>query len=239
MSARSRSVLSALTLLLVLTACVGLGVTRRGSGSVAPSSATAAPAAQEDDSRQLRQWLSGLRSPDNKERAAAKEALVEAAGKPGPARQYVVGELLKLVAVGDWREDLLRSPERYREWKEAVDIAGTIRASETLDALVACLECNIGMSGLGPGTFPALMAVIKFGDEAVPRLAQALRQKPPAARFRVAQALYVIASDSSREALSAALRETKDRQFAAELRELLRNWKGPNREAHADPHPGS
>ncbi|MDT5270147.1 MAG: hypothetical protein QOH49_2333 [Acidobacteriota bacterium] len=164
----------------------------------------------------------------------AKEALVAAAGKPGASRQYVVGELLKLVAVTDWREEFLRSPERYREWKEAVDMAVTIRATEALDPLVACLECNNGMSGLGPGRFPSVMAVVKFGDEAVPRLAQALRQKPPAARFRVAQALYVIASDSSREALSAALRETKDRQFAAELRELLRNWKGTNREAQAD-----
>jgi HEAT repeat protein len=238
MSARSRSFLPVLTLTLTLTACVGLGITRGGSDSGVPTGAPAVLAAQ-DDSRPLRQWLSSLRSPDDKERAAAKEALVAAAGKPGPARQYVVGELLKLVAVGDWREEFLRSPNRYREWKEAVDIVGTIRAAEALDTLVACLECNNGMSGLGPGRFPAVMAVVKFGDEAVPRLAQALRQKTPTTRFRVAQALYVIASDSSREALSAALRETKDRQFAAELRELLRNWKGPNREAHANPRPGS
>lgn len=227
MFSRAHPVLLQLSLVLALTSCMGIRVTHEAAQTGPASHTTKAPAAN-DDVPQMERWLRDLRSPDENQRATAKKAIIALAGESASSRQYVVGELLKIIAVGDKRAELMMSPERYLEWKEAAEIIGNINATEATDELVECLDCNNGFAGVGPGRFPALMAVTKFGDAAVPKLARALEQKPPAARFRAAQALYVIGSDAAKAALKKALIETKDKQFAAQIKTLLRNWKGPS-----------
>ena len=223
MPSKCPPILLSLSLIALLTSCAGLSATRDIPRGVAETTPATLHDARKDFS-QANLWLRQLRSLDEKEREGAKNALIAFSSESASSRQYAIGELLKIIDVRGERADLMVSPERFLEWKEAADILGTLKATEAIDLLVECLDCNNGRTGLGPGRFPATVAIIKFGDEAVPKLAKALEQKSFGIQLRAAQALYVIGSDAAKESLEGALRETKNKRMAAEIKDLLRNW---------------
>jgi HEAT repeat protein len=210
-----------------LISYIGLSVAYNSPPSV---NKTPLPVVQNkpDESSQMETWLHDLQSEDTNKREKAKKSILALAGESDEKRQYVIKELLKIVSSPDGATaksvQFMKHPELYLEWTEVTDILGTMKATEAIDALVQCLDCNDGNFGLSPYRFPATAAIIKIGEEAIPGLATALKQKSVMTRFMAAQALYGIGGDRAKETLVEALRTEKDRQTASAFKFLLRDW---------------
>ncbi len=68
------------------------------------------------------------------------------------------------------------------------------------------------------------MFVIKIGEEAIPKLAVALKQKPARLRFMAAQALYSIGGEGAKKALEKASLTESNKRLADVIKSFLRNW---------------
>jgi HEAT repeat protein len=212
-----------LSLGLFLTSCVGL--TAKDGKSMGGNRADLATSqGGRNDFSQVKTWIQTLRSPDEGKREAAKNEIIALSGRSPESRQYTIKELIKVVAVPGGRAELIESPQRFSEWREAINILGTLRATEAIDVLIDCLDCNNGSSGLGPGRYPATVAIIKTGEEAIPKLTVALEQKPEGIRFMAVQALYSIGGEKAKGVLETASRKESNKQMLSVIRGALRNW---------------
>ena len=211
---------------LVLSSCVILTtcVERIAVRNTSTNKNAFTPATEQQDAySQLKAEIGKLRSEDKSERERAKSEILAFSNKSVEDRRHVIRELIKLAVVPNGDAEFLRSHERFLAWSEAADILGTMKATEAISVLISCLDCSNGRFNLGLGIYPAALAIIKIGDEAVPQLAEALEQKS-LVQFVAAKALYAIGGDKAKEVLKKALRKERDKQFAAILRNTLRNW---------------
>lgn len=214
-----------LSAIALLVSCVGFSTTHKNSLGVDDRVPLKSQEEQKDFS-QVESWIRNLRSNDAAEREAAKNEIITFSAKSPEARQYTIKELLPIVKVSEGPTELWKSQPRFFEWKEATDILGTIKATEAIDVLIDCLDCNNGPSDLGPGRYPATLAIIKMGDQAIPKLAFALEEKTLGVRYRAAQALYLIGVDSAKAVLEKAVRNNKNAQTTNVIKAFLRNWNG-------------
>lgn len=217
-----RSLLLLLLLTITLVVCIELSLVRSTSFSTNRAALLTSQNDQEDFS-EVEFWIINLRSYDENKREAAKKAIIAFSVKSPETRQRIIKELIK-VATAE-RMDLIKSPPRFFAWREAVEILGTIKATETIDVLIDCLDCNNGPAGLGTGRYPAILAISKLGNEAIPKLADALDIRPDI-RFRVAQALYLIGGDRAKDVLGKAMQKGMDKQTTSVIRKMLQNWNG-------------
>lgn len=213
----------ALTLIVFFASCTGLrtsdpDVIRADNIALLPTQSGPSELSQMDS------LIRHLRSENQGERDDAKQGILTLADKSEQARQGVIDELIKLATAPGGSAELMASRERFLEWKEATDILGVLKATEAVDTLIQCLDCDIGVSGLGPGRYPAAIAIIRIGDEAIPKLASALAEKPTGIKFMAAQALYSIGGEKAKEILEEASRRERDRQTADMIKSLLRDW---------------
>jgi len=137
--------------------------------------------------------------------------------------------MLAIASLPTTRPDKARTlflavPARYSEWMAAIDILGETQATEALDTLIDCLDCNDGKSTLGIGLFPAARSLVKFGDQALPKLEEALRQKPFGIRLIAVRTLKVIGGEKARQILSEALKAATDEYVGDTIRNLLLGW---------------
>jgi HEAT repeat protein len=177
---------------------------------------------EQEDFNRVKAWIQDLQSQEDTKRKTARDNIIAYSAKSPESRKIVIEGLLELVNITGGCAELTKYPSRLSEWREAVDILGTIRATESIDMLINSLNCSYGPSGLGPERYPATLAVIKMGEGAIPNLANALEQKPVEIRFRAVQALYVIGGDRAKEVLKKAA--NKDRQLASVIKDMLRKW---------------
>lgn len=186
---------------------------------------------QNDDynNNQLDKLVRDLRSDNENERAAAKKTLLEISGKSMAARDSVIRELLKIIKAPRGSVEFMKHPTRYLEWKGATEILGSIKAIEAIDDLIECLDCNIGAFGLSPDVFPATRSIIKIGAASIPKLSEAVEQKPLLVRYLAAVALSQIGGDRAKSVLYKAMQKEKDKDISSAMNNLLKNWDGSNR----------
>jgi len=126
--------------------------------------------------------------------------------------------------VSDKGAELVRSHDRFREWSEATNLLGRIRATEALDTLINCLECNDGRFGLSLGRFPAALGVVNFGEAAIPKLSAALKRKEPMTRYKAAEVLYAMGGDRAKHLVKKAVPNERVRWIADAMKNMLRTW---------------
>lgn len=182
-----------------------------------------------DECREAASSITKLGSADQRKRERAKKSILLLASRSSSFSQCVIKKTLKIVTEVSTAPDrgvelFWKFPGRFQEWSEAADILGTLRALEAMDVLIDCLDCNDGRFGLGIGRFPATRAIVKFGDQAVPKLAAALQQKPPGIRVMAAQALRTIGGEKARLIVLQALKRETDKSVADTIRNLLLSW---------------
>jgi HEAT repeat protein len=173
---------------------------------------------------QVSKWVRDLGSNNSNERSAAKEALLNLSTRSAATRDVVIKQLLKIIKLPDKGAEFVKSPARYSEWREAVDVLGLMRATEAIDDLVDCLDCNNGVAGLAVDRFPATVSIIKIGGAAIPKLSEAIQDRRPFTRHLAAMALSQIGGDKAKSELEKASAKEKDRDVSFTMRNLLKNW---------------
>jgi HEAT repeat protein len=192
-------------------------------GSYADENVAYTPARQQEgDGCDIAEPLRRLASDSTSDRREAREALLTFSSKSVEARQCVIDKLLRIARVSDGYVEL----QRFTEWREATGILGTLKATEALDTLIACLHCGDGTFGLSLDRFPATKALVGIGPEAVPKLAEALESDEPLRRYLAAAALSEIRGDEARAALQRVARKEQDEDTAAAMNYFLQNWDG-------------
>lgn len=171
-----------------------------------------------------------LRFASLRKREKTKNSILVFSRRSSTARQCVVKTSLKIVTDVSISKDkgvglFWKFPGRFQEWSGAADILGTLRASEAIDVLVECLDCNDGRFGLSVDRFPATRAIVNFGDEAIPLLARTLKGESSIKKYLAALALHEIAGEKAKEALEKAVSEEHNSEDAANMRNLLLAWK--------------
>jgi HEAT repeat protein len=204
-------------------------VTFIGFGAANEKRALAATLDNGDECAEIEPLIRKLRSANERRRETANKAILRFSSKSASCRQCVIKRMLKIASrptaePHGWVKLFFQYPHRFYEWSEATDILGTMKAMEALDTLIACLGCNDGIIGLGVGRFPASRAVVKFGEEAIPKIAEALKQKPRETRYYAAVVLYTIGGDRARDALQKALAAETDRMLAGDMKNMLVRW---------------
>lgn len=158
------------------------------------------------------------------ERDSAKQRLLDFSERSLASRQCLIAALLKIATVSDGGAQFIKSPERFREWSEATDLLGRIQATEALDVLISCLDCNDGKFGLSLGRFPAALAVLRFGESAIAKLSAALNHKNPAIRHKAAEVLHALGGDEAKREVKKARLHERVRWIADSMENMLRTW---------------
>ena len=158
---------------------------------------------------------------DEVERGQAKKGLRSLARESAQLRQEVIQGSIKLVQASELSLRL-SSSAHYDAWRFAAELLGELKATEALDVLIACIDCNNGLSGLSFDRFPALKAIIMIGPAAVPKLTDALRDTRPATRSYAAFALGEIGGPDTKKALENALLSERDKDVVISIQIALR-----------------
>jgi HEAT repeat protein len=160
------------------------------------------------------------------ERSHAKRRLLSAARSSREKRREVVEALISIVELYTDEDQTVSFPV----WRDAVELLGNIRAKEAVDVLVNHLTCSGGTVGYSIGGRPAVVAIVRIGESAVPKLADAMSDRRAAVRESAAQALGIIGGPHAKEILEQALlRETEDqvrRLLEIELSSLSKQKRG-------------
>jgi HEAT repeat protein len=116
--------------------------------------------------------LSQLSSPDSQQRVNARGMLLSYAKDSNRRRQIIEG----LIASMDKPNlDFVSNQSDYYLWLEGSKILGDLKATQSLDLLIAHLDLNNGSFGASMNHQPAIPGIIEMGTVAVPKLAEALR----------------------------------------------------------------
>ncbi len=160
-----------------------------------------------DISRLLRQVKFGNES----KQAEAKERLLALGNSSAQARGEIVTELLNVIPSREQiRRKLIVSDQGYRTFKVVIELLGRLKAIESLNILIACLDCNDGRYGESASVFPVQGAVAAMGEAAIPWLETELGTARPQIRVRAATTLSIIGTDKARTALENASITEKD-----------------------------
>ncbi len=117
---------------------------------------------------------------------------------------------------------LLRQRETpYATWYDVADLLGELRATEAIGELVKRLDYNDGTVGLSNAHWPAVRALIKIGEPAVPELARALNEGTVLIRGFAAGALGQIGGSQAKQALERALGTERDESVRESIRRAL------------------
>jgi HEAT repeat protein len=162
-----------------------------------------------------------LQSANAIERKQAKKDISELAENSAESRERIIQELVKIIEGSNIRQKL-ESEANFEAWEFATELLGEFKATEALDALIACIGCNDGNGGLSFDRFPALKAVITIGPKAIPKLRKALSDGSLTTRRYTALALGEIGGDDAKKALEDALLSEHDEAVLRSIRIALR-----------------
>lgn len=159
-------------------------------------------------------------------RARTKKAILLISRRSESSRQCAIQRLLDIAAVPVTRSDrgrllFLKDQAFYSQWIEAVDILGELRATEAMDTLIDCLDCNEGRFSLGIGHYPAALSLVKFGDRAIPKLEAVLQQKRRGIRFQAVLTLAVIGGEKVKTILLETLKTETDQGMIDTINTLV------------------
>ncbi len=124
-------------------------------------------------------------------------------------------------------EDPQAQPTKnFAAWRAAAELLGELKATSAISILVAHLDYNDGAVGLSLSHFPAVEAIIRIGEPAVPELIRALSSERSAVRSNAARALGEIGGFLSREALQKSLQTEIDPEVRFYIQAALSRLKG-------------
>jgi HEAT repeat protein len=168
--------------------------------------------------------LQKLQSADDRDRKQAKKELGALARGSSEGREEAISELIKFVE-GSNNRLRLSSEAHYDAWESAVALLGELKATEAIDSLIACIDCNDGTGGLSFDRYPALKALTKIGAEAVLKLTAALSDPRFNTRKYAALALGEIGGQRATPAMEQALLMEQNPEVVASLKIALRTLK--------------
>jgi hypothetical protein len=207
-----------LTLAIVLLALLGVKSEAANSRVTPPS----------DDCPEVTRELAKLRSQNKNVRNQAKERIVVLSQNSAQLRQCVIRNMSDIVRAPRTFSDpalFLKYPELYVVWNEAVDILASIRAIETMQVLIDCIDCNDGPASLGLRHLPAATALVRFGEAAIPSLEGALTNSPSEIRRLIVMVLRDISGEKAQGVLMRRLKIEGDDSVASLIKNMLANWK--------------
>lgn len=185
--------------ILVLVLLATLTLTRRfgqesrpGTEASSTSSASAAPCQPDIVSSYVRK-LSSRRS----EGSQAAISLLNIAKQSAECRADIVSAVIRALNNADVEKD----DSAFNVWATGSAILGRLKAVEAVDLLVAHLDLNDGLFSASMVHEPVVLAMVKMGDVAVPKLALALKHSPKK-RIRLAAA-YCLGDIGGSDALDA------------------------------------
>lgn len=136
----------------------------------------------------------------------ASQEILRAAGQDHAAREYIVERL----------PDLIDRPTLDQVWRNAVRLAGELKASNAVQPLMQVLPRSPFQPSILIGSAMSLdadavgKALCEIGDPAVPGLANLLEHADKTSRRRAARILWNIDSSSSRKVLRDDLQHETD-----------------------------
>ena len=159
----------------------------------------------------IQRLISSLSSEDGSERTKAQIALTQLAQQSSENRKAVIDELIASVNKLGLEDKLVLEPKVFQFWQSVTRIFGELRATETVDLLIAFIYCSDGLSDETSHHRPAEDALIDLGADALPKLSEALlHNENRTIRKRVALCLGNIGGTDAKRTLEAALQSEND-----------------------------
>lgn len=164
------------------------------------------------NAEELSRMIKNLNSTNQEQRRLTKLQILSIAKQSAENRVRIVHELTALLS---------QRQTPHGTWYDVADLLGDLRATEAIGELVKQLDYNNGILGLSNAHWPAVRALIKIGDAAVPELAKALKEGTVSIRGFAALALGQIGGPQARGALERALEIEKDQSVRASIRRSM------------------
>ena len=157
---------------------------------------------------ELNQSMATLKLQGGPEVTKVYESLVTSARTAPECRTQVVQALIGSMERAT--DPTANHFENYFLWQHAAGLLADLQATEALDLLIANITFTDGLS-ISFSHYPALLAILKIGEPAIPKLETALTTDPvPHRRSFEAFAIAYIGGAQARKALTHALsRETE------------------------------
>lgn len=174
-----------------------------------------------DDRNQVARLIEVIDHGSQKEQQRASRQLVLLAGRNNVGREETIKRLISFVGAPNIRSEIIGSEQKYRAFKVAVAILGELRATEALDILVACLDCNDLQAGDSAARHPVTVAIARVGEAAIPALTKGFAAESAAVRMQAAEALAIIGGDSAKRVLERALSTEQDEIVRGSIRSAL------------------
>ena len=187
------------------------GFVEPSSPPILPRATTQARGKSNED---LARLISNLYSANQQDRGLTKRQILTIAKESEVNRVRIIDELIALL-------NQRKTPAGT--WYDVADLLGELRATEAIDELVRQLDYNNGVIGFSNSHWPAVRALIKIGDAAVPELARALNEGTASIKGRAASALGAIGGSEAKRALERALEKERDES----IREAIRRARPP------------
>jgi len=196
-----------------------------GNGSQAANSRVTPPP---DECPEVTTEIAKLRSRNKNVRNQAQERIVALSQNSDQLRQCVIRSMSDILRAPRTFSDpalFLKYPELYDVWNGAVDVLAGIGAVETIPALIDCIRCNDGAFNLGLRHFHAAIALVGFGEAAIPGLENALANRPPEVRYLIVMVLHEIGGEKAKEILIRRLKTEEDDSVTRLIKNVITNWR--------------
>jgi len=154
---------------------------------------------------ELSKSLATLRLQERAELAKVSESLLAKARTSPGCRTQVVQALISSMAQAT--DPAANHYENYFLWVHGASLLADLKATEALDLLVANIDFTDGWSAsISQYNTPAVVAILRIGASAIPKLQIALRNDPvPHRRQFAALCVAYIGGGQARKALTSAL----------------------------------
>ena len=171
----------------------------------------------------VRELVAHLDASDTEIRTAAENHL-KSLGRTSPnLRKEVISELLNAIQLEPELAGghLVLSTPIFEFWESATNIILSLRITEAIDAMIACVHCSNGLAG-SMGEPPAFIALTRMGTIAIPKLSRAILQEPDGyKRLRIVACLSAIGGPKAKLTLKNALSKEKDQTIREHILKAL------------------
>ncbi len=161
----------------------------------------------------IRTNLQLLRSVDQQDQAQAMLRLRTLAQRSVDNRVSIIRALIE--AMSDPRAE-------FDTRRACITLLGDLKATEAIDTLIKHLADLHGVTGFSEHYFPAVEALHKIGQPAIPALSGALGDPDPNTRKYAAEALILIGGKVAQERLQQALKTEQDSKVISTIESGLR-----------------
>ena len=159
---------------------------------------------------ELRETIATLKQQGGADLVRASESLLTKARTSKSCRTQVVQALISTMAQAT--DPAANQYQNFFLWLHGASLLADLKATEALDLLIANIAFTDGWSAkISESHFPALMAIVRIGRPAIPKLRTVLSNAPDAPRRKFAAfCIAYIGGDQARMALKSALRREAD-----------------------------